>query len=98
MISLMFRHALPTTPDIIVLPKVGVVYTGGKKKVAEHGGFAQDDTNVMMLVAAPGLEEQTYTTRVQTAQVPPTVLKLLGIAPAKLDAVRLEGTESLPGF
>jgi arylsulfatase A-like enzyme len=35
---------------------------------------------------------------VQTAQVAPTVLKLLGIDPAKLDAVRIEGTESLPGF
>lgn len=28
------------TPDIIVAPNVGVVYTGGTKKVAEHGGFA----------------------------------------------------------
>jgi len=27
------------TPDIIVAPNVGVVYTGGTKKVAEHGGF-----------------------------------------------------------
>jgi hypothetical protein len=97
-LSLLFNRRLPSTPDIIVLPKVGVVYTGGTKKVAEHGGFALDDTNVLMLVAAPGLEAQTYTTRVQTAQVAPTVLKLLGIDPAKLDAVRIEGTESLPGF
>jgi len=98
MLSLMFNPNLPSTPDIIVLPNVGVVYTGGTKKVAEHGGFALDDTNVMMLVSAPGLEAQTYTTRVQTAQVPPTILKLLDINPAKLDAVRLEGTLTLPGF
>jgi hypothetical protein len=97
-LSLLFNRRLPSTPDIIVLPKVGVVYTGGTKKVAEHGGFAHDDVNVLMLVAAPGLEAQTFTTQVQTAQVAPTVLKLLGINPAKLDAVRLEGTESLPGF
>ncbi len=31
------------TPNIIVAPNVGVVYTGGTKKVAEHGGFAHDD-------------------------------------------------------
>jgi hypothetical protein len=41
------------TPDIIVAPNVGVIYTGGKKKLAEHGGFAHDDTNVIMLVAHP---------------------------------------------
>jgi hypothetical protein len=33
--------------DIFMAPQVGVVYTGGKKKVAEHGGFANDDRNVM---------------------------------------------------
>src|ERR1700722_19133147 len=30
----------PRTPDFIVLPNVGVVYTGSAKKKAEHGGFA----------------------------------------------------------
>src|SRR5262249_24440002 len=40
----------PRTPDIAVQPNTGVIYTGGKKKIAEHGGFAQDDTNVMLLV------------------------------------------------
>jgi hypothetical protein len=29
------------TPDIIVKPNVGVVYTGSLKKQAEHGGFAR---------------------------------------------------------
>ena len=98
MLSLMFNPNLASTPDIIVLPKVGVVYTGGKKKIAEHGGFALDDTNVMMLVSAPGLEAKRFTTQVQTAQVAPTALKLLGLDPDKLDAVRVEGTQALPGF
>ncbi|MGH8324703.1 MAG: alkaline phosphatase family protein, partial [Steroidobacteraceae bacterium] len=35
------------TPNIIVAPNAGVIYTGGTKKVAEHGGFAHDDTTVM---------------------------------------------------
>jgi hypothetical protein len=30
----------PRTPDIIVQPNVGVVYTTSTKKQSEHGGFA----------------------------------------------------------
>jgi arylsulfatase A-like enzyme len=88
----------PRTPDIIVLPNVGVVYTGSTKKQAEHGGFAPDDTNVMLLVSNPSLHARTVTTFVETTQVAPTVLKALGLDPNKLDAVRKEGTASLPGI
>jgi hypothetical protein len=28
------------TPDIVVLPELGVVYTTSLKKIAEHGGFS----------------------------------------------------------
>ena len=41
----------PRTPDIIVTPNVGVTYTGSTKKLAEHGGFAHDDTNVILLLS-----------------------------------------------
>ena len=41
------------TPDIIVAPNIGVIYTGGKKKVSEHGGFAYDDRNVLLIVSNP---------------------------------------------
>ena len=88
----------PRTPDIVVLPNVGVVYTGSLKKQAEHGGFAIDDTNVMLLVSNPAIRPRTVTTFVETTQVAPTVLKLLGLPPAALDAVRKEGTAVLPGF
>jgi hypothetical protein len=88
----------PRTPDIIVVPNVGVVYTGSTKKQSEHGGFALDDTNVMLLVSNPSLEARTVTTFVETTQVAPTVLKVLGLDPSKLDAVRKEGTAVLPGF
>ena len=86
------------TPDIIVAPNVGVVYTGGKAKVAEHGGFAHDDTNVMMLVSNPKFAQTSIPTQVQTAQVAPTILTLLGLNPQELDGVRAEGTLTLPGF
>ena len=88
----------PRTPDIIVLPKVGVVYTGSLKKQSEHGGFAWDDTNVMLLVSNPDIETRTIHSFVETAQVAPTILRILGLDPSALDAVRMEGTPVLPGL
>jgi len=88
----------PRSPDIVVIPNVGVVYTGNLKKQSEHGGFAHDDTNVMLLVSNPGLAAQTIHSFVETAQVAPTILKLLGLDPNALDAVRQEGTPVLPSF
>ena len=86
----------PRTPDIVVIPNVGVVYTGGDKKQAEHGGFAWDDTNVMLLVSNSHLSARTVHSFVETAQVAPTILKILGLDPFALDAVRQEGTPVLP--
>jgi hypothetical protein len=88
----------PRTPDIIVQPNVGVVYTGSLKKQAEHGGFAHDDTNVMLLVSNPNLHARRVTAFVETTQVAPTILRLLGLDPNSLDAVRKEGTAVLPGL
>jgi len=88
----------PRTPDIIVLPNVGVVYTGNDKKQSEHGGFAWDDTNVMLLVSNPRFKAKTLHAFVETPQVAPTILKFLGLDPEALDAVRLEGTPVLPGL
>src|SRR5262245_62628099 len=88
----------PRTPDIIVQPNPGVIYTGSSKKQAEHGGFAHDDTNVMLLVSNPELEPKTLTTAVETAQVGPTILEALGLDPEKLQAVRIEGTVVLPAL
>jgi hypothetical protein len=89
-------HGDPRVPDIIVQPHTGVVYTGSSKKQAEHGGFAHDDVNVMLLVSNPGLKARSVNAAVETTQVAPTILKLLGHDPMALDAVRLEGTRPLP--
>jgi type I phosphodiesterase/nucleotide pyrophosphatase len=88
----------PRTPDIIVQPYTGVVYTGSSKKQEEHGGFAQDDTNVMLLVSNPNFAAGTVTSFVETTQVAPTILQALGLDPTKLDAVQKEGTPVLPGL
>lgn len=86
----------PRTPDIIVTPNVGVTYSGSTTMIADHGGFAHDDTNVLLLVAHPGFTAQTVSAPTATAQVAPTIIAALGLNPAALDAVRAEGTAVLP--
>ncbi|HEX3473007.1 MAG TPA: alkaline phosphatase family protein [Silvibacterium sp.] len=86
----------PRTPDIIVTPNVGVTYSGSTAKQEEHGGFAHDDTNVMLLLSNPSFQPRTVRAEVGTAQVAPTILKALDLNPAELDAVRAEGTSVLP--
>jgi arylsulfatase A-like enzyme len=88
----------PRTPDIIVQPNVGVIYTTSSKKQAEHGGFAHDDTNVMMLVSNPRFAPSTVTSFVETTQVAPTILQALGLDPNLLQSVQIEGTPVLPGL
>jgi hypothetical protein len=74
------------------------VYTGSLKKQAEHGGFANDDTKVMLLVSNPSLRKSTSYQFVETKQVAPTILRILGLDPNKLEAVQKEGTAVLPGL
>jgi hypothetical protein len=88
----------PRTPDILTTPDIGVTYSGSGKKLAEHGGFSRDDTNVMILVSNPSFEAKTVFIPVETLQAAPTVIKALGLDPNALDAVRLEGTQVLPGL
>jgi hypothetical protein len=75
-----------------------VIYTGSTKKQAEHGGFAQDDTNVIMLVSNPSFQASTIDSFVETTQVAPTILQALGLDTSRLDAVKKEGTPVLPGL
>jgi hypothetical protein len=96
----------PRTPDLIVSPIPGTIYTQSGAKVAEHGGFAADDTHVAMIVVngARLADERGHDggnvvdEKVTTAQVAPTVLAALRLDPYKLDAVRREHTQVLPGF
>jgi hypothetical protein len=88
----------PRTPDIIVTPNIGVTYSGSSKKLAEHGGFSHDDTNVIMLLSNPNSSRKTVTSPVETAQIAPSILAALGLDPDKLIAVREENTQILPGL
>jgi hypothetical protein len=85
----------PRTPDIIVTPNVGVTYSSSTTMIGDHGGFAHDDTNVMLLVANPSFTAQTVSAETATIQVAPTIVRALGLDPAALDAVKMEGTPVL---
>ena len=85
------------TPDVIGIVQHGVVYTGGVKKIAEHGGNDPEDRDVPLVVAGAGTPHHVVdTTAVQTTQIAPTILRLLGLDPNDLAAVRTEHTRSLP--
>jgi hypothetical protein len=86
------------TPDIIVQPQYGIVYTSSTKKNAEHGGFSFADTNVGLIVSHPHMPAQTIKSLVLSSQVAPTILQSLGIDPKELKSVRVEGTKVLPGL
>jgi hypothetical protein len=87
----------PRHPDVWGVVQVGVVYTGGKK-IAEHGGANPADRAVPIVVYAPGVAAPGVHDRpVETTQIAPTILSLLGLNPNALQAVQIEGTRVLPG-
>ena len=86
------------TPDLIVQPVYGTIYTSSSKKNAEHGGFSFGDTNVGLIVSHPGLAPRTIKTPVASSQVAPTILEALGLEAEELEAVRVEHTPVLPGL
>jgi hypothetical protein len=86
------------TPDIIVQPQYGTIYTGSGKKNAEDGGMSFGDTNVALIVSAPSIASAVLKTTVATSQVAPTILQALNIRPVALISVRVEHTAILPGL
>ncbi|MGY3441933.1 alkaline phosphatase family protein [Bradyrhizobium sp. USDA 4473] len=82
-------------PDFIAITDHGVICTGGSK-LAEHGGFSNDDRNVLLLLSSPRIkharviEDESFTT-----QIAPTILRALDLDPRSLQAVRDEGVEPL---
>jgi arylsulfatase A-like enzyme len=83
-------------PDVFGKVQEGVVYAK-PTKLAEHGGMNTGDRHVLMVVNGPGIPAAVESTSVETTQVAPTVLALLGLDPHQLTAVQVEGTQVLPG-
>ena len=79
------------TPDIIVAPNVGVVYTGSATKQAEHGGLANEDINIYDAAGIqPGRQAEHNLSIRGNETGGSDDYPLLG-----LDAVKLEGTTVL---
>src|SRR5262249_25681395 len=87
----------PRTPDVIAIGVPGTVFSGSGGKVAEHGGYSEQDLNVPIIVANPQLAPQNIHTPVKTQQIAPTILQFLGLNPLSLQAVVKEHVAVLPG-
>jgi hypothetical protein len=86
----------PRVPDLYAFAQHGVVFTGGTGKLAEHGGADPQDRNVPLVVSGASPQPGTSSsTTVQTTQIAPTILRLLGLSAGELQAVQIEGTKSL---
>jgi hypothetical protein len=86
------------TPDIIVQPIYGTIYTTSTAKIAEHGGFSFADTNVGLIVSNSKWQSKIVKTPAATSQVAPTILQYLGLEPDDLKSVQIEHTDVLPGL
>lgn len=88
------------TPDIVVQPNPGVIYTSSQAKDEEHGGNAPDDSHLGLVIYVPHEHRagQTVDEPVLTTQVAPTILRLLDLNPELLQSVAIEGTRTLPGL
>jgi len=86
-------------PDVIGIASIGTVYSTATKikKIAEHGGDARQDRHVPIVVWGAGVHSLRVADPVETTQIAPTVLELLGLPARDLKAVQLEHTQSLPG-
>jgi hypothetical protein len=95
----------PRYPEVFGRVQVGVIYTTPPTldpqdyEIAEHGGGNPGDRDVPILIYAPGTVRHGVNGQwVETTQVAPTILALLGLNPWDLKAVQIEHTAVLPGL
>jgi hypothetical protein len=90
----------PRVPDVVGVAKYGTVFTGGTGKIAEHGGASANDRDVPLVVSGAGVagyaNGSVVTSQVYTTEIAPTMLRLLGLNPSALQAVRDQHTPVLP--
>jgi hypothetical protein len=90
----------PTTdsraPDIILVPLPGTVYTTSGSKIADHGGFGEDDVHVALLVSQPSMPGKAISDPVETRQIACTILKALVLSCDDLMSQQMEPSKFLP--
>jgi hypothetical protein len=90
----------PAVPDVIIVSNTGVNYEKALNSTtfAEHGGFGENDTHVPMIISNPNLIPGKYVAPVFTTQIAPSILSMLRLDYTDLLAVKMEGTNLLPGI
>jgi len=84
------------TPDIILMPQPGTVYTTSGSKIADHGGFGDEDVHVALLVSQASFPKKTINDQVETRQIACTILKALGLSCDDLMSEQVEPSKFLP--
>ena len=86
-------------PDVVGIAAPGSVWAGRKfSKIAEHGGAAADDRHVPIVVWGAGIAPGRLTQAVQTTQIAPSILALLGLPVDELEVARARSVRNLPGL
>ena len=81
-----------------------MVQHGGIPRAHVYSMLASQDASlrraafILLEASNPSLRKSTSYQFVETKQVAPTILRILGLDPNKLEAVQKEGTAVLPGL
>ncbi len=86
-------------PDLILVPRDGVVWTEGKNGTGQlPAGFGEDEAHVPLLLSGAQLMRRLDKTLVPTSQAAPLIMRALGMEKFDLDALHREHTPALPGI
>ncbi|CAG8520141.1 18707_t:CDS:2 [Racocetra fulgida] len=85
-------------PHIAIRGVPGVVYTTSTKKIAEHGGFNEDDYHVPIIVYNPSIVRKVNDDNIKIHSIASFILSALGLDPNELQAVVKENTPTLNFF
>ncbi|CAG8823536.1 8581_t:CDS:2, partial [Gigaspora margarita] len=83
-------------PDIAIKVEPGVIYSLSTAKIAEHGGFNEDDFHVPIIVFNPKIKGSVNCEKFETTSIAPFILSALGLDEKELEAVVKENTPTLP--
>ena len=65
-------------------------------KIADHGGFGEEDVHVALLVSLPSMAGLTISDPVETRQIACTILELLRMGCGGLESEKTEPSTFLP--
>ncbi|MDP9051477.1 MAG: alkaline phosphatase family protein [Acidobacteriota bacterium] len=85
-------------PDVILEPLTGVEWSRDRQWPEHLGGFSDDENHVALLISGTQLTRRVDKTPVQTGQIAPLILQILGMDKLDLQALHKEHVPALPGI